>query len=109
MAYSIEGLAAAALDAGQPALAARSLAASTAVRSRAERPAWAAYYPVIEELAGEIRAALGATAYDVARAEGESWDISEALSSTLTALGRQDTLSIEAAREPAIATEVPPT
>jgi tetratricopeptide (TPR) repeat protein len=83
MAYALDGLAAAALDLGQPEAAARALASSEAVRSSIDRTPWAAFHPLLDEVAEATRAQLGDAAYAAARDEGARSDVGHALRTAL--------------------------
>ena len=88
MLQAIEGLAAAAFDAGQPTIAARGLGCSHAVRSSIARPAWAAYQPLLDVLAEQIRSTIGDEAYEAAHEEGATWDAAAGLDHLLAAFSR---------------------
>ncbi|HEX2064417.1 MAG TPA: hypothetical protein VHE80_08345, partial [Acidimicrobiales bacterium] len=86
MAYSTDGLAAVALEAGQPAAAARALAAGAALREHLGYPPSPAFPPVLEALARRCRAELGDEDYEATVAEGRSWDVEDAIDRTLEVL-----------------------
>ncbi len=86
MAYSTDGLAAVALEIGQPAVAARALAAGATLREHLGYPPSPAFPPVLEAMARRCRAELGDDAYQAAVAEGSSWDVDDAIDRTLEAL-----------------------
>ena len=93
MAYALDGLAAAALDLGDPIVAARALASSECARSSLDRTSWAAFSPLLEEVAAGSRDAAGAEAYEAARQDGARCDIGQALRDALyvvTGADRED-------------------
>ena len=86
MAYSLDGLSAAALAGGRPEVAARALAAATAVRQRVGHPPSSAFLPMLDDLASRSRKQLGDEVYEAAWSEAQQWRVVEALDRTLEAL-----------------------
>jgi predicted ATPase/class 3 adenylate cyclase len=86
IAYSLEGLAAAALTEGRPDAAGRALAAAAATRQQLGQPPSRALAPFQADLAARIRAALGESGSEAAWAEGRSWDVRRALDDVMEAV-----------------------
>jgi hypothetical protein len=90
VAYSLEALAAVALDDDRPRVAARALAAAVAARTSIGMPLNPALPPLVDDLRTRARAGLGDQSYDAACAEGRQWPLLEALDQTLAALTLTD-------------------
>ena len=86
-AFSVEGLAAALLGAGNADIATSALAAATAARTRIGRPLWEVYVPFVDDLTTRLRASLSPAEYEAARAEGIEWTLTDALDRAVAALG----------------------
>jgi len=74
MAYALDGLAAAAVDAGLPMVAAQSIACSRCARSYVDRTTWASFDPLIDEVHRAARTALGDDEFSALTAEGSCAD-----------------------------------
>jgi hypothetical protein len=85
IAYSLEGLAAVALTDGQPAVAARALAAADAARRDVASPLWPVLTPLVDGLTARARNKLGDEA-GAAIAEGRESDLRHVLDRTLEEL-----------------------
>ena len=86
MAYALDGLAAAAVDAGLAAVAARSIACSHCARSYVDRTVWASFDPILAEVGTAVRAALGDEAFASLTAEGSCDDAPDMVQLALDAL-----------------------
>jgi hypothetical protein len=84
MAYALDGLAAAALDADKPYIAVRALGSSAAVRSSIDRTPWAAFHPLLDEVMAAGHAILGEDRHAAALADGAAIGVSDALALTMT-------------------------
>jgi predicted ATPase/class 3 adenylate cyclase len=93
MAFSLEGLAAVALTARRPAVAARALAAAAAARRHIAAPFNPALAPLLADVADRARGLLGDEEYEAACAEGSRWPLLQALDRTLTLLDDADPAS----------------
>jgi predicted ATPase/class 3 adenylate cyclase len=87
IAYSLEGLAAVALDDGRPAVAARALAAAAAARRDVASPLWPALTPLVDGLTARARNQSGDRAQP-AVAEDSELDLRQVLDRTLTEIAQ---------------------
>ena len=86
IAYSLDGLAAAALADGKPVVAARALASAANVRQQVGHPPAPVFFPMIGDLAARSRALLGDELYEAAVSEARQWDAVDALARALEGL-----------------------
>jgi hypothetical protein len=87
-AYSLDGLAALALADRRPDVAARALAAASALRQRIRHVLSPALRPLVDDLAAQAREQLGPAAYEAAVAEAGGWPVADALARTMQDLDR---------------------
>jgi tetratricopeptide (TPR) repeat protein len=85
--YSLDGLAAVALTDGRPDVAARAMAAASAVRERMRHVLSPALRPLVQDLHSRARDQLGDDTYEAACAQGRTWHVTDVLQRTLQDIG----------------------
>jgi hypothetical protein len=80
--YSLDGLAAVALTDGRPDVAARAMAAASAVRERMRHVLSPALRPLVQDLHSRARDQLGDDTYEAACAQGRTWHVTDVLQRT---------------------------